>query len=639
VRWLWSWPASLALLGLAVAATYLHTLDVPFYLDDYSSILENDLIYQWQGFDSLWRYAPLRLVCYASFALNHRVVAFEPWGYHLVNILIHSLAGVAVFGLVRGLLRTPRMAGAATRPLLAGLPLLAAALFLLHPLQTQAVTYIVQRLASLQALFYLSALASYLQARLAPTWSRRLLWVTALLSLAVLALFTKENAATLPLAVVLLELAFFRHDRRSASRMAFGAIVGLALVWLAVAVAFHANPLSLRSMGAVASQSTTISRESYLATQLPILWTYLRLFVWPAGLHLDYASGPFRHFSEGTPWLALSAHLLVIVLGVAAWRTRPLITFGVLFYYLAHAVESSVIPIPELAFEHRTYLPNAGLCLIGGWVMLGEFPQWIRGTRPAVAVAVIVLGVLGAATWQRNQRWRDPVAFWRENTEREPTKARAWGNLGKHLVLAGRTAEGAEALRESMRLQAAAAGEEGVEPLDVVNLSMALQALGRGDEALARVERQLGRPGEPASRAMLLLNRGNIQFERGRLVEAEASYREALRLRPRSLPIQANLASTLAQTGGFAEAESLYLSVLGANPGDMDVRRNLLQARVGRLREEAKAFRLADPARAERADRSAIEILEQMMRMDPSDSLIRRNLERVRMDARRPRER
>jgi len=324
----------------------------------------------------------------------------------------------------------------------------------------------------------------------------------------------------------------------------------------------------------------------------------------------------------------------VIALGVAAWRTRPIVSFGVLFHYLAHVVESSVIPIPELAFEHRTYLPNVGLCLLAGWVMLAELPRWSRDRRPVVAAIALILGLLAVTTWQRNQRWRDPVTFWRHNTECEPTKARAWGNLGKHLVLAGRPAEGEQALRESMRLGVAAG--EGVEPLDVVNLAMALQALGRDDEALGLVERELERPAEPPAHATLLLNRGNLQFQRGRLVEAEASFREALRLRPRSLPIQANLASTLAETGRFTEAESLYLSVLGANPGDVDVRRNLFQAQVGRLREESQTFRLQDPARAERADRSAIEILEQLVRMDPSDSLTRGNLERFRMDTRRP---
>ncbi|MGH7729694.1 MAG: tetratricopeptide repeat protein [Candidatus Eiseniibacteriota bacterium] len=629
-RWLRAWPASLLLLGLAVAATYLHTLEVPFYLDDYSSILENDLVYRWQGFGPIWRVAPMRLLCYASFALNHRLGAFDPVGYHLVNIVVHFLAGVAVFALVRGLLRTPRMADAGSRPLIAGLPLVAAALFLLHPLQTQAVTYVVQRLASLAAMFYLSALACYVQARLSPRWSGRLLWGSASLSLALLALFSKENAATLPLAIVLVEFACFRHERRSGSRLALGAIGSLALVWLLAALAFQGNPLSLRSMGQVASQSATISRESYLATQLPILWTYLRLFLWPVGLHLDYPSGPLRHFTEVTPWLALGGHLVVIALALVAWRTRPLATFGALFYYLGHAVESSVIPIPELAFEHRAYLPNAGLCLVAGWALLAELPRWSRGTRPAAAATLLVLGVLAVMTWQRNQLWRDPVAFWRDNTERAPTKARGWGNLGKHLVLAGRAGEGEGALRESMRLHAVAGDE--VEPLDVVNLAMALQALGRDREALALVEHQLEVPRLGSARAMLLLSKGNILFREGRLVEAEESFGNALRILPHSLPVQINLASTLAQMGRFAEAESLYRSVLAADPDDADVRTNLLQTRVGRLREESKAFRSNDPARAERARRAALATLEELVRRNPADSLMRRNLERARSE-------
>jgi tetratricopeptide (TPR) repeat protein len=357
-----------------------------------------------------------------------------------------------------------------------------------------------------------------------------------------------------------------------------------------------------------------------------MLWTYLRLFLWPAGLHLDYADGPLRSFGQALPWLALAGHLALIALGVAAWRRRPIVTFGVLFYYLAHAVESGVIPIPELAFEHRTYLPNAGLCLIAGWALIAELPR--RGTAPAVAVSLIVVLWLAGATWQRNERWRDPVAFWRDNTLRAPTKARAWGNLGKHLVLAGRADEGAAAIRESMRLRRAAGGAD--EPLDVVNLAMALAALGRADQGLALIEGRLGRAAEPGPRALLLLQRGNIEFDRGHVAEAEASYREALGLQPHSLPVQANLASALAQTGRFAEAESLFAVVLRANPMDATVRRNWMLARVGRLRQDVEAFEGTDPAQATQANRSTIEILEELVRQNPSDSLMRRNLERVR---------
>ena len=630
--WLRAWPASLILLGFAVAGTYLHTLDVPFYLDDYSSIVENDLVVRWQGFGPLWHYAPLRILCYASFALNHAVGGLAPPGYHLVNIFIHFLAGVALFALTRGLLRTPRMAGAAGRPLVAALPLLAAALFLVHPLQTQAVTYVVQRLASMAAMFYLGALACHVQARLAPTVARRVQWTLVALALGGLAIFTKENAVTLPAAIVLIDLTFFPQDRRSATRLLVAALFGAALVWLLAAIAFQGNPLSLRSMDTLAAQTTTIPRASYLATQLPILWTYVRLFVLPAGLHLDYADGPLRGFGEAMPWLALAAHLGVIALAVAAWRRRPIVTFGVLFCYLAHAVESSVIPIPELAFEHRTYLPNAGLCLVAGWALLAELPRLSRRPAPAVAVSLIVVLLLAVATWRRNQLWLDPVAFWRGNVMEAPTKARAWGNLGKHLVQAGRAEEGVTALHESMRLRRAAGTPD--EPLDVVNLSIALETLGRGAEALSLVEGGLQQTTEPGARALLLLQRGNIDFNRDRVADAEAFYREALRLQPHSLPVQANLASALARAGRYAEAESLFAAVLRANPGDATVRRNMLLARVGRVRQAVDAFDGVDPGQAAQANQSTIEILEELVRQNPSDPLMRRNLERARAAAR-----
>ena len=145
--------AHVALIALAVAAAYHHTLGVPFYLDDFSSIRDNDLIYRWQGLAALWRAQPNRVVGYLSFALNYRLGGFAPAGYHVGNLLVHVLTGIAVYALARGLLRTPRLRGAVPALARDWAPLLAALLVVLHPLQTQAVTYIVQRLASLVAFF------------------------------------------------------------------------------------------------------------------------------------------------------------------------------------------------------------------------------------------------------------------------------------------------------------------------------------------------------------------------------------------------------------------------------------------------------------------------------------------------------
>src|SRR5262245_17950690 len=284
-----AWPVQVLVLAIAAALAYGRTLDVPFYLDDFSSISENSLVYHWSGFAALREYAPMRVLAYASFALNYRWGGFDPRGYHLVNLAIHFLAAVAVFGFTRQLLRAPRVEESLSPAARAALPWLVALLFLLHPLQTGAVTYIVQRLASMAALFYVAALAAYLHARLSASSRAGMLWAAACVLCGLLALFTKENAATLPGALLLLELLVLRPAPGTWRRLA-GILVGAAIVtWLLTALSFGGDPFSLAAMGDVASQSQQVSRAGYLATQMPVLWSYLRLFFWPNGLHLDHA--------------------------------------------------------------------------------------------------------------------------------------------------------------------------------------------------------------------------------------------------------------------------------------------------------------------------------------------------------------
>ena len=627
-----SWVQHLLLIALTVAVTYGHTLDVPFYLDDESSIRENAVVTQWQGFGALRAYAPMRFITYATFALNVRFGHFDPRGYHLVNILIHLLAGFAVYGLARGLLRAPRVRDTLPPLAEAGLPLIGALLFVVHPLQTQAVTYIVQRLASLVALFYIASLAAFVQARLTASKGSRIAWTSACVACALMALFTKENAATLPLAIALIELVFFARSWRRVAQIAAGVAVAGVAMWLISAFAFGSDPFSIESMGGMASHTRSIGRDRYLATQLPMLWTYMRLFVWPAGLHLDYADDVLHHLGDGRVLLALGGHALVI--GLAAWswrRARPLVAFGLLFMYVAHAVESGIIPIPELAFEHRTYLPNLGLCLAAAWLLTAEAQRLLRSPRLALALAGVIVLALGIATWRRNEMWRDPVLFWRDNVRLAPTKARAWGNLGRSLVLADQPAEAIEALERSLELRPATSEQDPGRTIDVINLVVALQALGRHDEALAWIDGAFD-PSVPARlRATLMVNRGNIRLAQDHLAQAERAFREALALEPTLLPARANLASTLARSGRGAEAESLYDQVLQIDPGDRATRMNLLQLRAARLVEQGDALRANGRASAAtQAYQEALAAMEQLARLFPDDPVAQKNIELVR---------
>ena len=436
-------------LTLAVGVVYGHTLDVPFYLDDYLSIVENPSLSTWYDFHKIWQFAQLRVLGYISFALNREWNGFNVAGYHVVNIVIHLMAGLSLFAISKGILRTPVLRDKGAQVTLKWFPLVTALLFLVHPLQTQAVTYIVQRLASLAGLFYLSAMAFYLHGRLA-----NLKWpfFAASLISGLCAVFTKQNTITLPLAILLMELVLFRISTKKLMRLLISLVVGAGIGWFLLSGISGRNPFSLESMEALTRETGEISRIEYFAIQTKVIWIYIRYFLLPTGLHLDHDVEVFRGFLNEQAILSLLGHILVMILAYFSVKKNPVLSFGIFFYYLAHLVESSLIPIRDVLFEHRTYLPNAGLCLAAGWFFTSTMPSLTKGKVAAWAVASILM-ILSVLTWQQNSLWRSPVDLYRENARLAPWKYRVWDSLALALLDAGRSQEAAQALNEAIRLE------------------------------------------------------------------------------------------------------------------------------------------------------------------------------------------
>ena len=424
------WPQLLLLLS-ATVIPYLNTFSVPFYFDDTNNIVDNPLIRDLpRAFAAIFEGRGLALF---TFALNYHVGGLEVAGYHLVNLAIHVGCVTLVWLLLRRLLGPD-----------SPWPLAGALLFAVHPLQTQAVTYVVQRMTSLAALFFFAALLCYLASLAAPAPRRWLPYAAALLCGA-LAVLTKEHTAALPAALLLVE-RFFRPGRSWREQLRDLAPFCLAPLAMAVLKLGVYGGGDLSTAAHYTDQLRSLQGNTplrYLFTEFPVLCYYLKLFFLPVGQALDYG-WPVVDRLFTVPSLGALAGL--VALGWAAWRLRrsyPLAACGIAWFFVTLSVESSIIPLDPI-YEHRLYLPMFGLVLV-----VIDLLRCIPRPAWQWAVAGALLTVLAVLTWQRNALWGDPVAFLEDNLRQAPHNERVMAMLGNAYAAAGRQAEGLRMLQQA----------------------------------------------------------------------------------------------------------------------------------------------------------------------------------------------
>ena len=362
------WPRKvsvhLALILCLGLLAYANSFGVPFTFDDNSSIVDNPVIRNLSDFLSGagYTYNPRRFVGYLTIALNHHFGGLEVAGYHAVNLAIHLANALLFYLIARVTLTTPFFRGDEPAPdaapaLHALVPLFASLLFVVHPVQTQAVTYVIQRLASLATLFYLAALFCYIKARLAlaggtphtdrtPPFPPAVAgWFTLSLACTVLAMRTKEITATLPLAVMLYEFSFFGAEKKK--RLLLLAPILLTLLIVPIGLLASGEPIGalLSDVSALTRETVEITRGEYLLTQFSVIATYLRLLLLPVGQNLDY-DYPVYH-SLLTPRVLSSFVLLALLALLAAWLYRTSGSGG-----------EADAPVPSRRLRDRLVLPD-----------------------------------------------------------------------------------------------------------------------------------------------------------------------------------------------------------------------------------------------------------------------------------------
>lgn len=529
-----------ALLGLGLvlagtAAAYLPAIDGEMLLDDIGIVRDPRVTDPLGRGFAAWL-GPARPVVALTFALNHAAVGLDPRGWHLTNLAVHLAATLLAWGVARALLARAGLA----RP--DGPALAAAALFALHPLQTESVAYVAQRAESLAAALYLAALLVLLRADEA-AGRRRIARVAGATLLHALALGVKPTAATLPAAWLLAAalLPAPGEEALAGWRRAWRRVPA-ALPALALSVAAAARGLAASAGSGDAGLSVPgLPPDAYLATQLRAVPTYLRLAFWPSGQTADW---DFRA-SPGLldpPALAGGAFLAALVaaaaLGAARVRARAgdgaaavrAAAFGTGFFLLALSPSSSVVPLRDPLAEHRVYLALLGLALAvaaGAAAALRRLAP-ARAAPAGAALAAAAALALGIATARRCEVWTSRLAMWTDAAAKSPGKARVQLNLGYALRDAGRRPEALDRFERARAL--AADGTVRSDEL-LVAIVQTLGGLGRFDDARAEVRRALADdPRNPRALALL----ATVESTSGNHAAAEEAALAALAVEPRN---------------------------------------------------------------------------------------------------------
>jgi tetratricopeptide (TPR) repeat protein len=597
-----------AAIAIVCAALYAPVLGAPFVFDDLPNITYNPFIRVSEpSAGALWAAAfesrSPRPLANLTFALNYAACGYEVSCYRAVNVAIHAVNGLLVYALALVLLA--KLGRDRTRARDAAL--LAALVFVAHPVQIESVTYVVQRMTSLATLFYLGALLLYLRGRRGDSSGAG--WFAAAALSGVLAFATKQIAATLPLAVLLIEWQFLQGASLAWLRRRVVPIAGMGLALLALGLAY------LAAVGFPGYEGRSFTMGERALTQLRVVAFYISLVLWPLPSRLKLTHGFEISTSLVDPITTLLAGLLLLALaatGLALARRERLVSFAILWFFLQLALESSVLPL-ELVYEHRLYLPIFGLALLAGDSVLRIGRGRALSTFPIAAAIVLLLSV---ATVERNAVWKDPVALWRDVAIATPSDARAQMNLARALRAAGRLGEAERHLEELVRDRPTDAAAHDTLAHVLVWRSQPERAL----EHFARAaELAPQKPGPRLNRALVL-----AQLDRE---EGLALLRQLVRDEPGYARGHFALGRQLESLGQDAEALVHYRGAVAADPdyNAAHIRLSRLLFVQGRHAEAARHAREAlriNPDQAplreliERVEKSAVEI-EAESRVEP----------------------
>ena len=632
-------PGTLSRIMIFLVATltliaYAGILKAPFLFDDLPNIVQNPDIRLTElsvkkiaaaaGWPSLQR-----AVAYSSFAINYYIAGYQPFGYHLVNIIIHIFSALIVYFIA---IETLRLAGIERRMI----PEMTVLVWLVHPLHIQSVTYIVQRMNALAAMFFLMSLYLYIMARRLQIKSKggqakvRLLFLGCA-GAGGLAILSKEIAVTLPVIIFLYEWYFFQNLDGIWVKQKIRPLGITVSLFFIIVLLVWGHPLLNKIINGYDAQPFTLLQR--LLTEPGVIVYYISLLVFPhpSRLNVDHDFPLSVSLLEPTDTiLALTALIMLLMAVFYRPKRHRLLSFAILWFLVTLMVESSFIGL-AIIFEHRTYLPSV-------FPVLLAITFLIRYTRRPVAAILLCLIVITGINWtiQRNTVWRDTLSFWEDCARKSPRKARpvnglgvafqtnhqpeealkwfqravqldpgydeAYNNIGSILINLDRVDEAATYLKRATELN-----PDSYEALS--NLGSAMHRLNQGDMAIDLLRKAIS---ICPQYEIAHNNLAAILTEKGDIEGALRHLNLAARINPDYPEVYNNLGLAMTKLGRTQDAIMYYEHALALNPEYDTVHFNL-----GTI-----WFQKNDLERARHH-------LEQAARLDPTSVLTLNNLATV----------
>ncbi|MFH1359947.1 MAG: tetratricopeptide repeat protein [Candidatus Omnitrophota bacterium] len=617
----------IALLSLCV---YSNTFQSDFQFDDLSTIVGNPAIRGMPNVRQLWASFNTRFFTGFTFALNYAVGGLHVSGYHLINVLIHICSSVCVYIFVLLTFQTPALRDSSLKEKSYLISLFAALLFAVHPIQTQAVTYITQRAQSMAVLFYLLALNLYIKFRLT---SRPVFHLAAFL-VVLLGMFTKELMLTFPFVLLAYEFYFFNlafEAWKKSLKLFVPFFLTLLIIPLCIMIDYHpTSVLTFRKQFITSS----LNLSTFL-TKIDVQRTFLRLLVWPVNQNLDYDYPLSTGFFSPSTFSAFCLLVALLICAVYLFRRQRIISFCILWFFLTTPVEFMAMAYfaRDIMFEHHLYLPMVGFSLL---ISFG-LTKILRNTKYIVLILGGLVLILSWAAYERNKVWADPITLWSDVTKKSPNKPRPYSNLGFAYARIGQFDQAIRNLQKSISVDPTyeeayvnLCGQWGylheydkaivyceraihLDPFltqGYRNLALAYASKRNLDQAIYYYYRAL--EADPSGEVEIFTNLANIYEKKGNLNKAIHAYLRVVELEPKNFAAYNNLALTFMKKGQPQEA--LKYANKAAQVNSLSAQANntlgVILAQNGNIKEARLSFTRA-------------------VRLDPDNQDFRKNLESI----------